>query len=827
MRFIQRAGFSIVIASTALLPITQLSFTPQVSAAATISTTTTLKAFNLGGSSSAQVTDLQFLYGNEKTAYFTVSVYNGSSKDLNFMDYWVELWTKSGNKYTIKLDDTDAKNSKVIPKSTKDFHFSAKVNMNSSLTDFKFKLIKWDFSQASYTRTLGEVSVPIGYNQVVAAGAGKVVKYDNKKMSSILLRSQFAVIGGQLEGALVYRLTNYSGQTISLANLNYYIKRSGGTLSKMNVDATGDQQLYPGGSKEIQLFGSLPITKLDPNMQLIVTATNQESKAETPIATYTIKPLSQQEIFVKPNTEGSISIDGVNIKTKIRDTFYDSNSDNEAVSMYLSLNNGGKQTVNLPAYSYFLMTAGGALYPAKLTQTTPVELAPSIVKEQYLQFSLPNGTKITDLKLVIRKTSEENKKGYVVGLFQVPSQSTDQNASQKAIKYVTQQGLFEFSVISGERLPWGEQDLVNAVITIRNPQLNTKSLPNIKASLLLNGFKVDDKDIQLIPVDNTVAIAGSTYFQYIVSTKVPYTYNTSDITVVLSEAAGADGAASTPIGRFKLSGNKMILPVLKPTDTMDVKGVGRTAVLMITQVNTYVADNSKILYAEFDYKNLEQRFANLANLQAYFKTKDGNYIQANFQNIKDKVSSSKSSLVMAYAKFPEKNYDLTGVELWVGQGVTQGKFTTADGIADGYVNAVNYHMPVEKTDVQTTFDNLKINPYKITIDNISQSLQDTYKINFDFKYDLSKIADYEKVAGNHQLVIELVDKDNKFEQKFELENGNDALKIGEDIKASVAFEDQKLWGIIYRQYTLNIYDGYQGHKKLLATQTMNKPFSNG
>ncbi|REE91486.1 hypothetical protein A8990_105192 [Paenibacillus taihuensis] len=831
MRLIQRTGLSLLIASTVIMPVTNILQPVNVFAASTSSAvaTSTIPSFSLGGGSYAKVTDLQFLSGDsDKTAYFTVSVYNNSNKELDFSDYWVEMWTKSGTKYTIKMNEQDAKNTKIVAKTTTDYHFTAKVNAKQNLSDFSFKLIKWDFSQPDYTRTIGQVAVPMAYNPVIPAGTGKVVKMNNLKISSIVARSRFNLIGGQLEGVVIYRVTNYSTDSIPLSNFNYYMKRSGGSLTKLGADISQDEQLAPGESKEILLYGTLPIKKVDPNLQLVVTGTDPTTKLEAPIASYVVKPLAEASTYVKAGNSGKMTVDNMPVNTKIRDAFYDQDSDSHTLSMYVNFNNSGKSTVALPSYSYYVMTSDGALYPTKQALTTNIDLSPGIEKEQYLQFTLPEKANMTGLKLVLRKTSETNKKGYVAALFQVPSQ-TAQGGTDRAIQYVTKQGLFEFSVLRGERLPWGEQDIINAVIAVRNPQFVTKSLPNIKASIQLNGYNVDDKDIQLIKTDQVVAIPGASYSLYIVSTKVPYTFEASDMNVILSEVGGADGTASTPIGTFKLPSSKLQLPVLKSTDSMDVRGIGRTASLKINKVNTYVDDvtDTKLLYAEFDYKSLESRFSNLANLQAYFKTKNGNYIQASFQNIKDKVTPNKNSLVMAYASFPS-DYDLTDVQLIVGQGTTQNQFTGPDATADGFVDAVQYGMPAEKTDIlQDTFENMVINPYKISLRKLSPSLQDAYKINIDFEYDLAKIGDYEKVAGTHKLVVELVDQDNKFEQEFDLENGNDALKIGDQLQGSVAFEDRKIWGIIYRQFTVNIYDEFQGHKKLIATKKLNQAMTNG
>ncbi|TYP75704.1 hypothetical protein [Paenibacillus methanolicus] len=828
MNVIKKFGLPVLIASTTALtlqsfPIEKVDAAQVVSKAAT----PTLKTVKINASTTAKVTDIQMMYGsNEKTVYYTVAIYNGSNQDLDFGDYWVELYSKSGSKFTSKLDANDAKDTKIPAKTTKEFHFSAKVNYGLTINNIKIKFLKWDFSQPDYIRSLGEVSIPSNYSNVVPSATGKVVKIGGKQMSSMLAKSEFAVIGGQVEGSLTYRVTNYSNQAIALNNINFYIKRSGGTMNKLNVDLGGEQQLLSGAAKELQLYGTLPINKIDPNMQLIVTVTDEETKTEMPLATYAITPVGQQWVYTPVNKERAITIDGTKVNSKLRDAFVSTTGTTQQVSMYMSFANKGKQAVSLPNYSYLLMTADGTLYPQVTTTTnaaTSTELLPGLLAEKYLQFNVPSSAKMSGLRLVVRQTSEENKKGFVKGLYNVPTTQNQQNV--RTVRYNSKQGLFNITVERGERLPWGTQDIINSIITISNTEGGMKSLPNLKATVMLNGYQVDEKDIQLIKTDNIISLDSNQSTNYILSAKVPYTFKSSALTIQLSEVTDSAAGAQSSIGQFNISSTSLTPPAIGLTESIRIAGVGRAATLKLVNRAIYEKKDSKMAYVEFEYNNDEKRIADLANLQVFFQTKDGNYTQGTFVNVKSKASAGRNSLVQAYVVLPS-NTDTSELKVLVGEGITGNTFTPADGTADGFVNAKSYTLPMTNMTAPVTFQNMALNPYRINIKNWSTYQTDSHEYKFEFTYDLSRLYNYEYLAGGHKLVIQLVDGSKEYEKAFELETGTDAWKLGEGIKTSVTFSDEPLWGLLFRDFTVNIYDEYQGHRKLMASQKLSATTTN-
>ncbi|MNF92229.1 hypothetical protein D3C84_748660 [compost metagenome] len=66
---------------------------------------------------------------------------------------------------------------------------------------------------------------------------------------------------------------------------------------KLDVDAGITTTLLTGVTKEIKLYGVLSGTKVDNNMQLVVTEASGEAKTEYPVATYAVKAITGNNSF--------------------------------------------------------------------------------------------------------------------------------------------------------------------------------------------------------------------------------------------------------------------------------------------------------------------------------------------------------------------------------------------------------------------------------------------------------------------------------------------------------------------------------------------------
>ena len=95
---------------------------------------------------------------------YTLTYKNNDSSPLMMIDYWSKVKTKGGTLFSPKLIAKDQEKKTVAPGSTVDLTYVMKVGREVKLSDLNFLIVKWDFSQANYERTMGKFNVPASYS---------------------------------------------------------------------------------------------------------------------------------------------------------------------------------------------------------------------------------------------------------------------------------------------------------------------------------------------------------------------------------------------------------------------------------------------------------------------------------------------------------------------------------------------------------------------------------------------------------------------------------------------------------------------------------------
>src|SRR5690606_12221288 len=124
-------------------------------------------------------------------------------------------------------------------------------------------------------------------------------------------------------------------------------------------------------------------------------------------------------------------------------------------------------------------------------------------------------------------------------------------------------------------------------------------------------------------------------------------------------------------------------------------------------------------------------------------------------------------------------------------------------------------------EVDEGFSALKVYPYNLNLYKINALAVDQTNFKLEFTYDLSRSAFYEAIPDNHTLVFEFVNGFKSFTKEVSFEEGTEFLTTGTVQRKTLIFEDQTLFhNNNFQDYTLNVYDQFKGHKKLLATKQL-------
>ncbi|MBD0379226.1 hypothetical protein [Paenibacillus sedimenti] len=647
---------------------------------------------------------------NGKLATFTVTIHNEGSSELQFIDYWVRLKSKSGNQFSARLLPAYKDKNRVAPGSSTDLIFYATVNANTNLQDLVVQFIKWDFSQSNFERLLGEVAVPDSYTDVTPA-----------------------------DGAAV------------------------------------------------------------------------------------------------------VSIGGTDVKASIKKYVSNKNEKYHVPTVYLTLENAGSHTVTIPSYLFSIRTSEGLLYPLEAKGIKDLKINPKESKEIQLSGSIPVAVTADNWQLTVAETIADLKLNVSVAAFQLPAVSQGDGGSVgKEYSFTNKSGVYTAQLNALHRLPWDDQDILTADLTLSNKGDQSLPIPNLTGYFLLDdAVKIDAKLIQTAKV---IGLGAGANVNLQLAGKVPYTYEFSNIKLVLQEKEGGTPATGTgtdtgsgsitDVLEFSTQAEVQAIPYISMGQSYTSTDVGRKTKYVIRNVSTY-EDKTNIMYsAMVEATNLEKRFTNMSKLVANFRSSDGTVFPATVAEVKNKVSPSGKALLNVWASVP-KGYSTANMSLLLGDAVTDGKLSEGDkAVADSYVNPVAYWLPDEKKDVKTTLANIGLFPYTININKIGTSIDGSnFTLKFDYELTKEKLTEINTEGHNLLLVFEDGGGEKRFEKKFDFKdfdviNGDSTadedtkIRLGKRENFKISISDP---GLIFKtkflkQYTLSVYDEFQGQRKLLASQ---------
>ena len=282
---------------------------------------------------------------NGQQVGLTVTFKNNSNADINFIDYWVTLNTKSGTKYSLTIVNKDV--SKIAAKSTKDIMFYGQVGSSVKLTDLVVKIIRWDFSAPNYTKVLGSFSPTVKYSQVTPAGSARVVNAEDTQISFFVKKSNVGKSEKYYRPDLSLVIRNEGKKAITLPDYEMAIQTSDGLLYPLTVKDLKGKVLSPLSEEEFQLSTSIPLEAKESNWRLVVTSPINEGKDKLPLALFNLPKATIETIDGIGKTYTFINADGVyNIKVDSINRL--PMEDNDLVISNITLINKGNKSLVIP-----------------------------------------------------------------------------------------------------------------------------------------------------------------------------------------------------------------------------------------------------------------------------------------------------------------------------------------------------------------------------------------------------------------------------------------------------------------------------------------------
>ncbi|MZQ81230.1 hypothetical protein GQF01_03720 [Paenibacillus sp. 5J-6] len=539
------------------------------------------------------------------------------------------------------------------------------------------------------------------------------------------------------------------------------------------------------------------------------------------------------------NDDSMISVGGSDLKASITKFTSNKNEKYYIPTVYLTLENVGSQAVTIPSYLFSIRTSDGLVYPLDAKGTKDLILNPKESKEIQLSGSVPVSVAASNWQLTVAENIEELKLNIPIAAFQLPTITAgDEGSLGKEYAFTSKSGIYTAQLNALHRLPWDDQDILTADLTLSNKGEESLPIPKLSGYFLLdNAVKIAANLVQTAKVIGLGA--GESVHAQLVG-KVPYSNEFSQIKLVLQEieendsTVGTDTAnvKTTDVLEFSSKDDVQPIPFIGKGESYTTNDTGRKSQFKVLGVSTYW-DNTNVLYsAMVEVTNLEKRFLAVPKLVANFRSADGTVFPATVAEVKDKVSPSGKGLLNVWASVP-KGYSTSNLNLILGEAVTDGRLAEGEkDVVDSYVNPAAYWLPDEKTNVATTLANVELLPYTISMNKIGTSIEDgMFTLKFNYELTKEKLTEMSTEGHNLLLVFEDGGGEKRFEKKFDFKdfdvmNGDstadedDKIRLGKRENFKISISDP---GLIYKtqflkQYTLSIYDEFQGQRKLLASQ---------
>lgn len=385
-----------------------------------------LNKVSLGGNSTAEIKQINlFPNGGTKTAAFTLSIYNGGSTDLLFIDYWVKLQSKSGSSFNVKVIDQDKDKNRIAAKTSQDFTFYSEVSNSLDVDDLIVKVIKWDFSVSSFERTLGQISIPTGYTGINATQTAKTLDIDGVKIELSFSDVILANRDGNLQASTNLTLVN-KGQRKALipSTLKVFIQTTEGYVYELSGNFE-NLSVDPQLKSNVQLKATLPGTLKSQNWKLILVQNDATSKLNIPIAAFPGR--------VGTSTGGSIASKTTKFSTKAGTYNVKLNGiqkmpwgDEDIITAELVISNPGKITLALPIMTgdFILEGVSTGSDNTKLVQLDNVmNLRAGAEATIILYVKVPYTYEYDDVELILEtKDTKEATTAFTVASFKYDTQ---------------------------------------------------------------------------------------------------------------------------------------------------------------------------------------------------------------------------------------------------------------------------------------------------------------------------------------------------------------------------------------------------------------------
>ena len=345
---------------------------------------------------------------NGQIVAFTVTAYNKGAKDISLIDYWINLKSTAGAKYTINLIPDDQNISRISGNNSQTLTYYANVSRNLNLKDLKFEFIKWDFSKPNNESVLGSISLPAAYTGITPENQTRSLNVRGTTVLTSVERFTMGKTEKYHKPSITFKMENAGTQSLDIPAYEFKLVTAEGLTYPLSSKGLEKLVLTPKMSDEITLTGSIPI-EVNPNgWSLIATLPISDAKVLLPVAAYGLPSVSSQG-GSGIGTEYSFSIASGDYRAVVNSIHRLPLEDTDLLAADITISNKSSETLTIPDFTgKFVLDQNVEVTGSVARFDKVIGIKPDSSISIQLYANVPYTYEFSEIKAVLQEKDEEN-----------------------------------------------------------------------------------------------------------------------------------------------------------------------------------------------------------------------------------------------------------------------------------------------------------------------------------------------------------------------------------------------------------------------------------
>lgn len=673
---------------------------------------------------------------------------------------------------------------------------------------------------------------------------GKEVKFLGE--STVKLK-EFYLIPGENSQILysTFEVNNKSSAEIDFYPYWIQMQSRGGTRFPVSmVDKSKSSRVLPATKQSFSYYSIVPthMKSADSVLRLIKWDFSMPNY-EKPI--YTFK--SPEQVItptVSRKDSHTIEIQESSVITSISNVQVILNARSKTVNIKLSYINQGRRSVKLPNFSFDLNAKDGYSYPVEVKSGEGgVNALPRIEGDIELTVEVPRDADVRDYSLLVSEAKEDLQHPFSIpiasyGLVEEGSPTNSETEGSgisgqykigEEAEIVFDDQYFTLRLDNVRRLPTLSFDNTLAYdLTIINKNKARVNTPELSSTLIISGerpvfsYPLEDGRSIIFPEEEvTLTMLGDFSEGMNLSNGMLITIHKGDS----SDNKGMNQSLNTEdLTSFEIEENEIKSELNIVKKAHHFKDLGIKSTIELNQTSVYDFKGSDIIASTFLLVNKDSRPIQIPKYKAFFKSGDGEIFPATFKEVEDGTLSPRRSLIVIYWAVAPKGIDLNNLTLIIGEPLNSNAETLYESVAfeipEEDTAPVSVEVVKTKDKKDHTFSH-QMYPYIFTMKDMNllwDGLHSQFGVKIGAQFDLHKEYSNNLLAEGEEktLVFEFVDSINRntyytsseLSLEKELVEGRNFVQI-----------ESSNWS---SNMILNIYETFEGGRKLIATYDFNR-----